>query len=110
MVLLNVSDKINIHDTDSLRFTTFDFTSLYANITHQNTIHTIITSCKLLNVPCIYRDYPLNHNNLINQRNFFLPGDTIFQQIKGVPMGRYHSQQIAYLVLLLSKFSFFYQD
>ena len=105
--LLNLLDKQYITDMDDLCFTTFDFTSLYTNITYHDTIHAIITSCKLLNLPIFYRDYLLNLNNFINQRNFFTAGNSTYQQIKGVAMGSYHSRQIADLVLLLSEFSFF---
>ena len=87
--------------------TTFDFTSLYTNISYHDTTQAIIKSCKLLNLPNFYRDYLLNLNNFINQRNFFRAGNTTYQQIKGVAMGSYHSRQIADLVLLLSEFSFF---
>ena len=107
MDLLNLLDKLYITDMDDLCFTTFDFTSLYTNITYHDTIHAIITSCKLLNLPNFYRDYLLNLNNYINQRNFFVAGNSTYQQIKGVAMGSYHSRQIADLVLLLSEFSFF---
>ena len=105
--LLNLLDKQYITNMDDLCFTTFDFTSLYTNITYHDTIHAIITSCKLLNLPIFYRDYLLNLNNFINQRNFFATGNSTYQQIKGVAMGSYHSRQIADLVLLLSEFSFF---
>lgn len=59
-----------------------------------------------MNLPHFYRDYLLNLNNFINQRNFVVAGNT-YQQIKGVTMGSYHSRQIANLVLLLYKFYFF---
>ena len=49
----------------------------------------------------------LNLNNFINDRNFFLSGQDIYQQTKGVAMGSYHSRQIADLVLLLSELTFF---
>jgi len=107
MDLLNLMDKVYINDMNKLCFTTFDFTSLYTNVTYHDTIHAINASCKLLNLPIFYRDYLLNLNNFINQRNFFVAGDTTYQQIKGVAMGSYHSWQIADLVLLLSEFSFF---
>jgi len=107
MDLLNLLDKLYITDMNDLCFTTFDFTSLYTNITYHDTIHAIITSCQLLNLPIFYRDYLLNLNNFINQRNFFVAGNSTYQQIKGVAMGSYHSRQIADLVLLLSEFSFF---
>ena len=107
MDLLNLLDKLYITDMNKLCFTTFDFTSLYTNITNHDTIHAIITSCKMLNLPIFYRDYLLNINNFINQRNFFVAGNTTYQQIKGVAMDSYHSWQIADLVLLLSEFSFF---
>ena len=70
---------------------------------YHDTTQAIITSCKLLNFPNFYRDYLLNLNNFINQRNFFRAGNTTYQQIKGVSMGSYHSRQIADL----SEFSFF---
>ena len=46
-------------------------------------------------------------NNFINNRNFFISGQDIYQQTKGVAMGSYHSRQIADLVLLLSELTFF---
>jgi len=106
MDLLNLLGKLCITDMNDLYFTTFDFTSLYINITYHDTIHAIITSCHLLNPPIFYRDYLLNLNNLINQRNFFVAGNSTYQQIKGIAMGSYHSWQIADLVLLLSEFFF----
>ena len=105
--LLNLLDKITTTNIDDYCLTTFDFTSLYTNITFSDTICAIIISCKLLNMPNSYRDFLLNLNNFINQRNFFIAGNTTYQQIKGVAMGSYHSRQIADLVLLLSEFSFF---
>ena len=105
--LLNLLHNINIDHIDNFCLTTFDFTSLYTNISYHDTIHAIVTSCKLLNLPNFYRDYLLNLNNFINNRNFFTVGNTTYQQIHGVAMGSYHSRQIADLVLLLSEFSFF---
>ena len=105
--LLNLLYTIDIDFIDNFCLTTFDFTSLYTNISYQDTIHAIITSCKLLKLPIFYRDYLLNLNNFINNRNFFTVGNTTYQQIHGVAMGSYHSRQIADLVLLLSEFSFF---
>ena len=97
-----------VDDIDKFTLTTFDFTSLYTNISYSDTIHAIITSCKLLNLPTFYRDFLLNLNNFINNRNFFLSGQDIYQQTKGVAMGSYHSRQIADLVLLLSELKFFF--
>ena len=97
------SDKLRITNMYDFCVTTFDFTSLYTNISYHDTTQAIITSCKLLNFPNFYRDYLLNLNNFINQRNFFRAGNTTYQQIKGVVMGSYHSRQIADL----SEFSFF---
>ena len=105
--LLLLLDKLRITNMYDLCVTTFDFTSLYTNISYHDTTQAIIKSCKLLNLPNFYRDYLLNLNNFINQRNYFKTGNTIYQQIKGVAMGSYHSRQIADLVLLLSEFSFF---
>ena len=105
--LLLLLDKLRITNMYELCVTTFDFTSLYTNISYHDTTQAIIKSCKLLNLPNFYRDYLLNLNNFINQRNFFRAGNTTYQQIKGVAMGSYHSRQIADLVLLLSEFSFF---
>lgn len=105
--LLLLLNNLHITNMCDYCFTTYDFTSLYTNISHHDTVHAIITSCKLLNLPDFYRDYLLNLNNFINQRNFFVAGNTIYQQSKGVAMGSYHTRQIADLVLLLSEFSFF---
>ena len=61
----------------------------------------------LLNLPNSYRDFLLNLNSFINNRNFFTAGNNIYQQTQGVAMGSYHSRQIADLVLLISEFNFF---
>ena len=74
--LLNLLHNINIDHIDNFCLTTFDFTSLYTNISYHDTIHAIVTSCKLLNLPNFYRDYLLNLNNFINNRNFFTVGNT----------------------------------
>ena len=105
--LLDKLQHVNSTDITNFSLTTFDFTSLYTNISYHDTIQAIITSCKLLNFSNRCRDYVLNLNNFINQRNFFKVGNSVFQQIKGVAMGSYHSRQIADLVLLLSEFKFF---
>ena len=105
--LINKLQTVDIKDINDFQLTTFDFTSLYTNISYQNTIQAIITSCKLLNLPNLYRDYLLNLNNFINQRNYFRAGNFVYQQIKGVAMGSYHSRQIADLVLLLSEYNFY---
>ena len=106
MDLINKLQHLHVRDIDNLCLTTFDFTSLYTNISHQATINAIINACKLLNLPNFYRDFLLNVNEFINKRNFFSVGDLTYQQIKGVAMGSYHSRQIADLVLLLSEFNF----
>lgn len=105
--LLDSFCNFYVDDIDNFTLTTFDFTSLYTNISHSDTIHAIITSCKLLNLPTFYRDFLLNLNNFINNRNFFFSGQDVYQQIKGVAMGSYHSQHIADLVLLLRELTFF---
>ena len=105
--LLDLLHNFYVDDIDKFTLTTFDFTSLYTNISYSDTIHAIITSCNLLNLPTFYRDFLLNLNNFINNRNFFLSGQDIYQQTKGVAMGSYHSRQIADLVLLLSELKFF---
>ena len=98
--LLDLFHNFYVDDIDKFTLTTFDFTSLYTNISYPDTIHAIITSCKLLNLPTFYRDFLLNLNNFINDRNFFLSGQDIFQQTKGVAMG-------SCLVLLLCELTFF---
>ena len=100
-------DKLGITNMTDSCLITFDFTWLYTNISYCDTTQAIITSCNLLNLPNFYRDYLLNLNNIIDQRNFFRAGNCTYQQIKGVAEGSYHSRQIADLVLLLSKFLFF---
>ena len=97
----------HISDIDNYCLTTFDFTSLYTKISYQDTIDAIITSCRLLNLPNSHRDFLLNLNSFINNRNFFTAGNNIYQQTQGVAMGSYHSRQIADLVLLISEFNFF---
>ena len=104
--LLDLLHNFYVDDIDKFTLTTFNFTSLYTNISYPDTIHAIITSCKLLNLPTFYRDFLLNLNHFINDRNFF-SGQDIYQQTKGVAMGSYHSRQIADLVLLLSELTFF---
>ena len=102
--LLVELQNIRINDIDKYTLTTFDFTSLYTNISYPDAIHAIIDACKLLNKPTSYRDLLLNLNHFVNNNNFFVSGCTTFQhcQVKGVAMGSYHSRQIADLVLLLS--------
>ena len=106
--LLLLLDKLGITNMTDLCLITFDFTSLYTNISYCDTTQAIITRCNLLNLPNFYRDYLLNLNNIFNQRNFFRAGNSTYQQIIGVAVGSYHSRQIADLVLLLSKFSVFF--
>ena len=103
--LLTELQNIRINDIDKYTLTTFDFTSLYTNISYPDAIHAIIDACKLLNKPTSYRDLLLNLNHFVNNNNFFVSGCTTFQQVKGVAMGSY-SRQIADLVLLLSEFKF----
>jgi hypothetical protein len=99
--------KQHITDINDFQLTTFDFTSLYTKITFQNTINAIISSCKLLKFSRLLRDFLLNLNNFINERNYFSVGQDIYRQTQGVAMGSYHSRQIADLVLLLSELNFF---
>ena len=94
----------NIHDYN---LTTFDFSSLYTNITYQDTTNAIIQSCKLLHLPNFYRDYLLNLNNYINDRNYFTIGQSTFKQTRGIAMGSYHSRQMADIVLLLCELKYF---
>ena len=49
--LLDLFHNFYVGDIDKITLTTFDFTSLYTNISYPDTIHAIITSCKLLNLP-----------------------------------------------------------
>ena len=93
--LIHRLQKFNIDNLNNYNLTTFDFTSLYTNISYPDTINAIITSCKLLNLPTIYRDFLLNLNKFINDRNFFISGNRTYKQTKGVAMGSYHSRQIA---------------
>lgn len=69
--LLDLLHNFYIDDIDKYTLTTFHFTSLYTNISYSDTIHAIINSCKLLNLPTFYSDFLLNLNNFINNRNFF---------------------------------------
>ena len=77
--LLDLPHDFYVDDIDKYTLTTFDFTSLYTNISHSHTIHAIITSCKLLNLPTFYRDLLLNLNNFVNDRNFFLSGQEVYR-------------------------------
>ena len=105
--LLDLLHNFYIDDIDNYTLTTFDFTSLYTNISYPDTINAIITSCKILNLSTFYRDFLLNLNNFINNRNVFISGQDVYRQTKGVAMGSYHSRQIADLVLLLNELTFF---
>ena len=89
MDLINKMQHLHVQDIDNLCLTTFDFTSLYTNISHQATINAIIAAWKLLDLPNFYRDYLLNPNDFINKRNFFTVGNLIYQQIRGVAVGSY---------------------
>ena len=106
--LTDLLQQQHISDIDNYCLTTFDFTSLYTKISYHDTyIHAIITGCKLLNLPNYYRDFLLNLNSVVNNRNFFTAGNNIYQQTLGVAMGSYHSRQFADFVLLISEFNFF---
>ena len=104
--LLDELQAFTISDIRKYTLTTFDFTSLYTNISYPYTIHAIINTCKLLDLSNSYRDLLLNLNNFINNQIFFVTGSTVYQQIKGVMMGSYHSRQIVDLVLLMSELVF----
>ena len=93
-------DKLHITNMYDLCLTTFDFTSLYTNISYHDTTRAISMSWKLLNLPNFYRDYLLNLNK--NETLLLLVIPTI--SYLGVAMDSYHSQQI---VLSLSEFSLF---
>ena len=105
--LIHLLQQQHISDINQFSFTTFDFSSLYTNISFQNTNNAIISCCKLLHLPTLYRDFLLNLNDFINNRNFFSAGQHIYQQIHGIAMGSYHSRQMADLVLLLCEFNFY---
>jgi len=105
--LIDKLQNFYIPNLDDYILTTFDFTSLYTNITYHDTTQAIISSCKLLNLPNFYRDFLLNLNSFVNNRNFFRAANSVYQQTSGVAMGSYHSRQIADLVLLLSEFNYF---
>ena len=98
--LLLMLDKLHITNMYDLCLTTFDFTSLYTNISYHDTTRTIIMSCKLLNLPNFYRNYLLNLNK--NKTLLLLVVAPI--SYLGVAMDSYHSPQI---VLSLSEFSLF---
>ena len=102
--LLLMLDKLHITNMYDLCLTTFDFTSLYTNISYHDTTQAISMSWKLLNLPNFYRDYLLNLNK--NETLLLLVIPPISYQV--VAMDSYHSRQILGLVLsLLSKFSLF---
>ena len=69
--LLDELQAFTISDIRKYTLTTFDFTSLYTNISHPDTIHAINT-CKLLDLPNSYRDLLLNLNDFINNKKFLL--------------------------------------
>ena len=108
--LLVELQAFKISDIRKYILTTFDFSSLYTNISHPDTIHAIINTCKLLDLPNSYRDLLLNLNDFINNKIFFVTGSTDYQQIKGVAMDSYHSRQIADLVLLMCELPDFFTN
>ena len=69
--LLDELQAFTISDIRKYILTTFDFTSLYTNISHPDTIHAIINTCRLLGLPNSYRDLLLNLNDFNNNKNFF---------------------------------------
>ena len=101
--LLLMLDKLNITNMYDLCVTTFDFTSLYANISYHDTTQAIIMSCKLFNLPDFYRNYLLNLNKNLSLLLLVIPPISY----RGVTMDSYHSRQIVVLVLSLSEFSLF---
>ena len=105
--LIDILEKQHITNIHNYKLTTFDFSSLYTNISHKNTTDAIIKSCNLLKLSRTYRDFLLNLNNFINDKNFFKTGNDVFQQVQGIAMGSYHSRQIADLVLLLTELDYF---
>ncbi|XP_028416423.1 uncharacterized protein LOC114540486 [Dendronephthya gigantea] len=84
-----------IYNINNYKLISFDFSSLYTNISFQDTINAIVNSCKLLKLSTFYRDFLLNINQFLNDRNFFTVGGHIFKQIHGIAMGSYHSRQMA---------------
>ena len=72
--LIDLLQQQHVTDINNSKLTTFDFTSLYTKISFQDTINAIVSSCKLLNFPNFYRDFLLNLNDFINNRNFFSTG------------------------------------
>ncbi|CAB4004878.1 Hypothetical predicted protein [Paramuricea clavata] len=64
--LVDILQQQHITDINNFKLTTFDFSSLYTNITFQDTINTIIKSCELLKHSTFYRYFLLNVNNFIN--------------------------------------------
>ena len=93
--LLLLLDKLHITNMYDLCLTTFDFTSLYTNISYHDTTRTIIMSWKLLNLPNFYRDYLLNLNKNLTLLLLVIPSISYL----GVAMDSYHSRQIVGLVL-----------
>jgi len=85
--LLDLLHHFYIDSIDKYTLTTFDFTSLYTNISYPDSTNAIITSCKIQNLTTCYRDSLLNLNSFINDRNFFISGQDIYRQTKGVAMG-----------------------
>ena len=101
--LLLLLDKLHITKMCDFCLTTFDFTSLYTNISYHDTTRAIIMSCKLLNLPNFYRDYLLNLNKNKTILLLVIAPITYLE----VTMDSYHSRQIVELVLSLSEFSLF---
>ena len=107
MDLIDKLEQITITNIHDYNLTTFDFSSLFTNITYQDTTSAIIHSCKLLHRQNFYCDYLLNLNNYMNDRNHFTIGQSTYKQTGCIAMGRYHSRQMTDLVLLLCKLKYF---
>ena len=84
--LLLMLDKLHIINMYDLCLTTFDFTSLYTNISYHDTTRAIIMSRKLLNLPNFYRNYLLNLNKNLTLLLLVIPPISYL----GVAMDSYH--------------------
>ena len=102
--LLDELQAFTISDIRKYILTMFDFTSLYTKFHIPTQFMPSLTPANSSAYWIPTETFYLN--DFIN-KFFFVTGSTVYQQIKGVVMGSYHSRQIADLVLLMCELDFF---
>ena len=104
-------DKIKSLDVDyfdGISLISFDFESLYTNIS-PNIIHdTLFKVTSICDYPFEYFNYLFTLYNFTCKYSNFTIGSCLFKQNIGVQMGSYHSAQIANLVLVYREFFIFF--